>query len=245
MLIVRAVRMIGYFRLALVCLLVLAAGLAAGLAAESDQVESRYSSRDTSADTDPNSGFWRGVPAAILRNDAGGNPVPGYKTEVRSRWTKSNLYFLFICPYEQLDLKPDTKTDTETNELWKWDVAEVFIGSDFQNIRRYKEFEISPRGEWVDLDINLDTPRHEDGWLWNSSFKVSARIESAAKVWYAFMQIPYSSVDARQAAAGNVLRINYFLSEGARPNHKSLAWQPTRQATFHVPEAFGSLKLAQ
>lgn len=233
--------MIGYSRLTMLGLL----ALTAGLTADTNQVESKYASRDASADTDPNSAFWRGVPSVFIENDSRGNPVPGYKTEVRSRWTKTNLYFLFICPYEKLDLKPDTQTDTETNELWKWDVAEAFIGSEFQNIRRYKEFEISPRGEWVDLDINLDTPRHEDGWLWNSGFKVSARVEPSAKVWYGFMRIPYSSVDMRQAAAGNVLRINYFLSEGAAPNHKALSWQPTGKSTFHVPEAFGSLKLAQ
>jgi hypothetical protein len=36
-----------------------------------------------------------------------------------------------------------------------------FIGDDFKNIRRYKEFEVSPQGEWVDLDVNLDNPPHE------------------------------------------------------------------------------------
>ena len=60
-------------------------------------------------------------------------------------------------------------------------MAEVFIGSDFKNIRRYKEFEISPQGEWVDLDINLDAPRHEDGWVWNSGFQASARIDSGTQ----------------------------------------------------------------
>ena len=56
------------------------------------------------------------------------------------------------------DTNPDSafwRGDIETNELWNWDVAEVFIGSDFKNIRRYKEFEVSPQAEWVDLDINL------------------------------------------------------------------------------------------
>ena len=220
------------------------AALTASPAIEPGQIESQRAPRDAAADTDPNSEFWRGVPPVFIQNDARGNPVPGYKTEVRSRWTAANLYFLFICPYEQLYLKPDTRTDAETNELWKWDVAEAFIGSDFGHIRRYKEFEISPRGEWVDLDIDLDAPRHEDGWKWNSGFKVSARVDSTKKVWYGFMQIPYSSVDARQPATGNALRANFFLSEGARPNHKGLAWQPTGQSTFHVPEAFGTLKLA-
>jgi hypothetical protein len=218
--------------------------LAACLLAASNQSESRRAPRDVPPDTNPNSAFWRGAPAVFLENDARGNPVPGFRTEVRSRWTASNLYFLFICPYEQLYLKPDPRADIETNELWNWDVAEVFIGSDFQNIRRYKEFEVSPQAEWVDLDINLGAPRHEDGWKWNSGFLAAARIDRAARRWYACMRIPYASVDARPAAAGNVLRVNFFLSEGQRPNHKGLSWQATWRPSFHVPEAFGSLKLA-
>jgi hypothetical protein len=79
--------------------------------------------------------------------------------------------------------------------------------------------------------------------VWNSGFKVAARIDQAAKVWYGFMRIPYSSVDARPAADGNTLRVNFFRSQGARPNHKSLTWQPTGPGTFHTPEAFGTLKL--
>jgi hypothetical protein len=53
----------------------------------------------------------------------------------------------------------------------------VFIGSDFDDLKRYKEFEVSPQNEWVDPDINLSAPRHEDGGLWNSGFEHSARID--------------------------------------------------------------------
>jgi len=226
-------------RLCLLAPLLIASGLAAG----SDQAESRHAVRDVAADTDPNSGFWRGVPAIFLENDSRGNAVQGFRTEVRSRWTDANLYLLFSCPYEELFLKPDPQTEIETNQLWKWDVAEAFIGSDFRNIRKYKEFEVSPRAEWVDLDIDLDAPRHEDGWTWNSGFQVAARIDAPAKRWYAFMRIPYAAIDTRPAAAGNVLRINFFLSEGRPPNHKGLTWRPTGRATFHVPEAFGTLRL--
>jgi hypothetical protein len=221
----------------------LAGLLAIGMACAADQADSKRARSDSAADTDPHSDFWRGAPAIFAANDGRGNLVPGHKTEIRSQWTPQNLYFLFICPYESLNLKPDPKTGEETNELWKWDVAEVFIGSDFQNIRRYKEFEISPRGEWVDLDINLDAPRHEDGWTWNSGFLVASRIDETAKIWYGCMRIPYTSVDSRPAGAGNTLRVNFFRSQGARPNHKSIAWQPPGQGSFHVPEAFGILKL--
>ena len=45
---------------------------------------------------------------------------------------KENLYLLYVCPYEELYLKPSPVTKVETNELWNWDVAELFIGSRFQ-----------------------------------------------------------------------------------------------------------------
>jgi len=41
----------------------------------------------------------------------------------------------------QRTIKPETEPNPlqETNELWNWDVAEVFIGSDFTDIK-HKEF---------------------------------------------------------------------------------------------------------
>ena len=132
--------------------------LCAGALAQSQAViQSSKAGHDLDPDTNPASGFWKSAPAVFATNDNFGKPWTGLKTEIRSRWTKDNLYFLFICPYDELWLKPEPATGTETNKLWDWDVAEVFIGSDFEHIRRYKEFELSPQGEWVDLDINLDS----------------------------------------------------------------------------------------
>src|SRR5690348_18091136 len=99
-----------------------------------------------------------------------GHSLPEYRTEIRSRWTNDNIYFLFVCPYKQLYLKPKPDTAGETYELWNWNVAEVFIGSDFHDIKRYKEFELSPRNEWIDVDVDLHDAHHEEGWVWNSWF---------------------------------------------------------------------------
>lgn len=198
---------------------------------------------DVQLETTPTSGFWRGASPIYMDLDTHGNRVSNYRTEVRARWTKKNLYFLFICPYEELHLKPDPTTTTETNQLWKWDVAEIFVGSDFQNIKRYKEFEISPQGEWIDLDIDLDSPHHENGWAWNSGFEVSARIDRKARIWYGAMKIPYSAIDSRPAAAGNVLRINLFRSQGPESHRKQITWHAPMSDSFHVPERFGLLKL--
>ena len=204
---------------------------------------SQRAARDVAADTDPNSAFWRQAPAVFATADTFGHEVPHHRTEVRSRWTAGNLYLLFICPYDELYLKPSPVVERETNELWNWDVAEAFIGSDFENIRRYKEFEISPQGEWVDLDIDLTKPRHEDGWTWNSGFQAGARIDAGAQVWYGYMRIPYSSIDSRPAAVGRELRVNLYRAQGPPSAHKAIAWQPTRQRTYHAPESFGILRL--
>jgi hypothetical protein len=187
--------------------------------------------------------FWSTATPVYIERDSFGKAAPGYRTEVRSRWTKDNLYFLFICPYEQLHLKPGPNARQETNELWNWDVAEVFVGSDFSDIKRYKEFEVSPQGEWIDLDINLRNPHHEDGWKWNSGFQVAARVDEQKRIWYGAMRIPLAAIDPRPALPGNTLRVNLFRSQGPPHHLHEIAWQPPMSKSFHVPEKFGLLKL--
>jgi Carbohydrate family 9 binding domain-like len=229
-------------RSAIVCLiLVRFAAVAAGV--DDKSIESMKADHDAMLMTDPAASFWRVGPAVYAERDTYGKPLPGYRTEIRSRWTKDNLYFLFVCPYDTLYLKADPNTSTDTFGLWDWDVAEVFIGSDFQNIRRYKEFEVSPQGEWIDLDIDLTKPQHEDGWKWNSGFQVSTRLDRAAKTWYAALRIPFAAIDPRPPAEGNTFRINLFRAQGPPSQRKYIAWQATMSDSFHVPERFGILKL--
>jgi hypothetical protein len=39
------------------------------------------------------------------------------------------------------------------------------------------------------------------------------------------------------------MRINFFRCQGREPGRKLIAWQPTGGGSFHVPQAFGLLKL--
>ncbi len=203
-----------------------------------------FATSDSGPDTDPHSAFWSGASRIIAEGDFYGNPVPDHRTEILLQWTTQNLYILFACPYQQLHLKPDPNLTSETYELWNWDVAEVFIGDNFNNIRRYKEFEVSPQGEWVDLDVNLDNQPHEAGWVWQSGMQVAARIDTLSNTWFAFMQIPWLSLTGRSPAAGNQLRINFYRCQGADPDRKYIAWQPVHRPSFHTPECFGILTLA-
>lgn len=227
----------------LLLLLLIISGMAR--AADNAVIESVQADQDVPLELDPAAPFWRTAHPVYMEKDSLGKIVPRYRTEVFTRWTKNNLYFLFVCPYEELHLKPSPNTQQETNELWNWDVAEVFVSSDFANIKRYKEFEVSPQGEWVDLDIDLTKPHHEDGWTWNSGVEVKARIDQAARIWYGAMRIPLSAIDARPAAAGNTLRINLFRSQGPPTHQQEVTWQPPMSNSFHIPERFGLIRLVE
>src|SRR5262249_15408131 len=107
---------------------------------------------ELSADAD--STFWHSIQGIVMEGDYFGKAVSNHRTEVRSRWTPAHLYLLYICNYEELILKPNPSTIAETPQLWNWDVAEAFLGVDPANILHYREFEVSPQGEWIDLDID-------------------------------------------------------------------------------------------
>ena len=218
-------------------------GMAGAPLGESRVALSRFSAVDPPPSADPDASFWKGAPGVIAAYSALGEIVPGHRTEIRSRWTSKNLYFLFVCPYERLYLRPNPSPDRETNHLWEWDVAEVFIGSDYKNTHHYKEFEVSPQAEWLDLDIDSDHRLPERDALWNSGFVVKARIDAKHKIWYAEMVIPVAAVDSRPAEPGREMRINFYRAQGPGPERVSIAWQPTHSSTYHVPEVFGTLRL--
>jgi hypothetical protein len=203
---------------------------------------SRRIAGDFALTADPASAAWKGVAVVVADRDRQGQPVPGHRTEIRSRWTPENLYFLFTCPYEQLNLKPGPTTAAETNKLWEWDVAEVFIGTDFEKIKRYTEFQVSPQGEWVDLHIDRGTQPATHDVAWSSGFEVKARIDAEKRVWYGEMRIPMKAIDERPAQDGREMRINLYRIQGKAPR-AHVNWQPVKNETFHTPEAFGTLRL--
>jgi hypothetical protein len=205
-----------------------------------ETIRSVRAPHDAALNLNPQSPFWRDTSPIFFEGDNYGQQIAQLKTEVRSRWTDSSLYLLFVCPYQDLNLKPSPQTTADTNQLWNWDVAEAFIGSDFQHIRRYKEFELSPQGEWLDLDIDLDQP-HRDGSKWNSGFETAVHIDPEKKIWYGAMRIPFAAIDPQSPRPGSRLRVNFFRSQGA--SRQLLAWQAPMGESFHVPDRFGILEL--
>lgn len=203
---------------------------------------SRRADSDFELSADPRVPAWRNIPHVLINHTYEGGARAESPTEVRSRWTDNHLYLLYVCPYDVLTLKANPDLSAETPQLWNWDVAEAFIGSDFARIGAYKEFQVSPQGEWVDLAIDRDHPDTQEGMRWNSGLVVKARIDDEARIWYGEMRIPFAAIDTRAPQPGHELRLGLFRLTGTTPRGLHL-WRPTGQPNFHVPKAFGTLRL--
>jgi hypothetical protein len=231
-------------RLKLFVAMIWTCALSASLFADGPgRIQSKKADADFPLTADPSSSHWRGVKPIVFGNDTYGKPVPGHRTEVRSRWTRTSLYVLFTAHYNELYMNEKPNLKAETNKLWDHDVCEMFIGSTPQTIAYYKEFQVSPQGEYVDLEINRAQPKNAGGLGWNSMFQVKARIDAKKKIWYGEMKIPIDVIDVRDAKVGNEMRVNFYRMQGPPPKRLKIAWQPTNSETFHVPESFGTIIL--
>jgi hypothetical protein len=204
-----------------------------------------YVSQAPDLNTDPNSPTWKHASSTWIIKDCPRQlGYPKLKTEVRGFWTDTDLYLLFICPYSELNLWLPADNSKDRLKLWDRDVVEFFLGDNWTNIKRYREFEIAPTGDWVDLDIDLDHDSY--GAEWNSGWQRQGRIDEKNHVWYAAARVPLHSVSEKQIVAGTKWRANLYRIDGLGDDsvRHFMCWQPTcviDRDPNHVPEHFGTL----
>jgi hypothetical protein len=195
--------------------------------------------------TDPASLTWAHTASTWIEKDCSTQlDYPKLKTEVRAFWTDSDLYLLFISPYTELNLWLPADDSRDRLKLWDKDVVELFLGSDWVNIRHYREFEIAPTGDWVDLAIDLDHDSY--GAEWNSGWQRQGRIDEKKHMWYAAARVPLSSVSDLRVKEGTKWRLNLYRIDGLGPDsgRHFMCWQETcvvNRDPNHVPEHFGTL----
>jgi tetratricopeptide (TPR) repeat protein len=199
--------------------------------------------------TDPGSAVWsRAALTAIAKDCTHRIEYPDLASKVQAFWTDGDLYLLFTCPYRKLNIFEPPQNDRPRNKLWDRDVVEFFLGSDWNEIRRYREFEIAPTGDWIDLAIDLSRKSYDRDW--RSGWKTAARIDEKAHIWYAAARVPLRSVSEAPVKAGTRWRVNLYRIDGEGPDAKRhfLCWQPTcvvNRDPNHVPENFGTLVFAE
>ena len=207
-----------------------------------------YVSQSSELNTDPHSPTWSRAASTWIEKDCTHQiDYPKIKTEVRGFWTDSDLYLLFISPYTELNLWLPADNSKDRLKLWDRDVVEFFLGDDWTNINVYREFEIAPTGDWVDLAIDLNRRDSDyNAAAWNSGWQRLGRIDKKKHVWYAAAKVPIRSVSEKPVTAGTRWRANLYRIDGlgADPQRRFMCWQPTcvtKRDANHVPEHFGTL----
>jgi alpha-galactosidase len=170
----------------------------------------------------------------------GKNADPERRTEVQLLWTPETLFLCFRAKYRVITVFSDAEPNGRRDQLWDRDVAEVFLQPDPSVPRRYKEFEVSPNGFWIDLDI-APGEKHD----LKSGLRRRVVLNEAARIWVAELALPMNCL-VEHFDPSVTWRVNFYRVEGADEPRFYSAWRPTGTAVpnFHVPEAFGELIFA-
>jgi hypothetical protein len=178
----------------------------------------------------------RAQPIAFCSDWRGEHEDPQRETEVRLLWSHQNLFIRFRCRYREIYVFEGG--NSRRDQLWLRDTAELFIQPGNEDPHHYREFEISPNGDWLDLDILPGQKTH----LF-CDLKSRVILHADPSLWTAELAIPLDCI-APAFDPGEIWRLNLFRIEGAEPNRFYSAWRPTRtpQPNFHVPEQFGRLQ---
>jgi alpha-galactosidase len=168
------------------------------------------------------------------------NPDPDRQTRVWVLWSPRTLYLRFECRYRELHVFVDSDPNGRRDQLWDRDVAEAFLQPDPSQTRAYKEFEISPNGMWIDLDISPGAKPDL-----KSELRRSVVLDEKTRTWSAELAIPMKALTEKFDPSA-IWRVNFYRVEGKEEPRGYYAWQPTHtpQPNFHVPSAFGRMRFA-
>jgi alpha-galactosidase len=180
----------------------------------------------------------RAEPVTFCHDWQGKNEDPQRSTEVCVLWADDQIYLHFRCRYRSIHVFSDADPNGRRDELWERDVAEAFLQADQFGEKYYKEFEVSPNGQWLDLDITPQGLAHI-----GSGMKSRVAVDESAKIWIAELAVPIGAITSAFDPAQS-WRVNFFRCEGCDPERFYSAWQPTETDTpnFHVPQKFGWLR---
>jgi alpha-galactosidase len=207
--------------------------------ASSSEIQASYVDHELALDAAHPAAEWRSASPVIFSSDwQGKNPDEGRETRVRVLWSKNTLYLRYECRYRELFLFTDAEPNGRRDHLWDRDVAEAFLQPDPSKEHNYKEFEVSPNGMWIDLDI---FPGGKEDL--KSGMQRSVVVDEKSHAWTAELAIPIKAL-TQHFDPSAIWRVNFYRVEGPTEPRAYLAWQPTNspQPNFHVPSAFGKMR---
>jgi hypothetical protein len=176
-------------------------------------------------------------------NNSDGSKSP-YKTEARVLYDDNFLYFSFRC----VDDNIWSTMRRRDEHLWEEEVIEVFLQADASQ-PSYIELEVNPLGTMLDIYLlGIRKPLHYESW--NSeklrwAVQVDGTVDGKAgdHEWTCEISLPVEDVVTaphHPPQPGDRWRMNLYRTEHL-PTSANLAWSPTLQDDFHIPNRFGEI----
>ncbi|MBK7597902.1 MAG: carbohydrate-binding family 9-like protein [Acidobacteria bacterium] len=185
---------------------------------------------------------WRIAQRISISHQWNGDPSPPeLKTTAMVLWSREALFFGYECEYTELDVDEEFDLSEERYALWDRDVCEAFVRSPLEPDEKvYKEFEVAPTGQWIDLKIDRRVMLAD--WQWRSGMRTAAKIDHSKKIWRAVMSIPFEAFGC-SPGAGDIWHANLFRCARFKGERQYLAYSPTltENPNFHVAEKFAGL----
>ena len=183
----------------------------------------------------------RGVGPFVRNRD--GAAVPNV-TEAKVLYDERFLYFSFRV----VDENVWATMRQRDQHLWHEEVVEVFLQADTR-VPNYIELEVNPLGTLLDIYL-LDRRKNLPYESWNSAgLKWAVRVEGKVdgrggdRGWTCEIALPLEDVATAPSLPprpGDRWRMNLYRVE-SRPEPLGLAWSPTLEGDFHVPQMFGEI----
>lgn len=133
---------------------------------------------------------YKAEPTYLEHGSKTGKVLQESSTEIRALWTDQYLYVGFKAPFEILNTFQPPNLTGEPIGLWEKDVVEMFIGSEPKKIGRYKEFQVAPTGER--LDLSLELPNRD--FDWSSQWATAVNVDEETHIWRSEMKIPLAAI---------------------------------------------------
>lgn len=163
--------------------------------------------------------------------------APNLPTEARAFYDPEArmLYFRFIGQDDEAH--SDYKRRDEP--IYNQDVLEVFL-CDGDDLHRYKEFEVSPFNVQFDADITYHAPHQTTiGLSWDlAGWQSETHYDAAGRRLTSVWAMPLTGFD-HVPAPGERWRMNVYRIDHSARGMELMAWSPTGEPNFHVPDRFG------
>jgi hypothetical protein len=176
----------------------------------------------------------------------------GLTTTVRALWGNAGgreiaLYFAIDMEGAGFFVDESRARETERERLYEEDCAELFIGPDPGRRSHYYELEVGPLGHFFDIEIDRAAKAQSKRSNTSFSGRMEIGVHPERAAHRAHLEIAIRAPEITSVLAADArLALGLFRMEGKAPRHY-LAWSPARteRPNFHVPEAFGTLRLVR